>query len=97
MKILIHKNVSEYIFINTKEDKPLGRILRPCSRAMLVASSSPGQAGPASTQQPHTAAVLLSLVTKSFKQFKPSQIIQDLSEKANCFQSIETLENQKRK
>ena len=43
------------------------------------------------------AAILLSLVTKSFKQFKPSQIIQDLSEKANCFQSIETLENQKRK
>jgi len=43
----------------------------------------------------HAPCILLSLVSKSLKTFNPSQIIADLSEKAQGFQSIEFTENQK--
>jgi len=45
----------------------------------------------------HAPCILLSLVSKSLKTFNPSQIIADLSEKAQGFQSIEFTENQKSK
>lgn len=41
------------------------------------------------------SCILLSLVSKSLKTFNASQIIADLSEKAQGFQSIEFTENQK--
>ena len=45
----------------------------------------------------HAPCILLSLVSRSLKTFNPSQIIADLSEKAQGFQSIEFTENQKSK